>query len=84
MRRRDAVLVHRDAANPGNLLGDLGGGQHAAMSRLGALADFEFDHLDLVVTCDTREFVRIERTVAIAATEIAGADSQMMSPPCSR
>ena len=44
------------------------------MSGLGALADLEFDHLDLVVGGDAREQFRIEAAVAIAATEIAGAD----------
>src|SRR6476620_4690266 len=44
------------------------------MSGLGALADLEFDHLDLVVGRDAGEFFRVERTVAVAAAEIAGAD----------
>ena len=55
IRRRNAVLVHRDAPDPGDLLGDLGRGQHAAMAGFGALADLEFDHLDLVVAGDLRE-----------------------------
>src|SRR6266404_3126664 len=44
------------------------------MSGLGALADLEFDHLDLVVARDAGEFFRVERTIAVAAAEIAGAD----------
>src|SRR6202023_888015 len=72
--RRDAVLVHGDAADPGYLLGHFGRRQDAAMAGLGALADLELDHLDLIVGCDAGEFFRIERAVAVAATEIAGAD----------
>src|SRR6187402_3931617 len=44
------------------------------MSGFGTLADLEFDHLDLVVGCDAGEFFRVERAVAVAAAEIAGAD----------
>src|ERR1700759_665691 len=44
------------------------------MARLGALADFQPDHLDLIVGGDAGEFFRVERTVAVAAAEIAGAD----------
>src|SRR6266481_2900653 len=44
------------------------------MPGLGALADLELHHLDLVVGRDAREFVRIEAAVAVAATEIAGTD----------
>src|SRR6201989_26024 len=44
------------------------------MPGLGTLADLEFDHLDLVIRGDAGEFLGIEAAVAIAATEIAGAD----------
>src|SRR5258708_39630667 len=44
------------------------------MAGLGALPDLEFDHLDLIVGGDAGEFLRIERAVPVAATEIAGAD----------
>src|SRR5712671_3409868 len=44
------------------------------MSGLGALTDLEFDHLDLIIGGDAGEFLRIERAVPVAATEIAGAD----------
>src|SRR6476659_546331 len=44
------------------------------MSGLGALAHLEFDHLDLVVGRDAGEFLRIERAVAVAATEISRAN----------
>src|SRR5438445_144899 len=43
------------------------------MSGLGTLADLEFDHLDLVAGRDAGEFFRVERTIAVAAAEIAGA-----------
>src|SRR5258705_7363054 len=73
-RRRNAVLAHRDAPDFGNLLGDLGGRKHAAVSGLGALADLEFDHLDLIVGGDAGEFLPIERAIAVAATEISRTD----------
>src|SRR5437899_2290232 len=44
------------------------------MAGLGALADLEFDHLDLVVGRDARELLGVERAVPVAAAEIAGAD----------
>src|SRR5712692_1398336 len=72
--RRNAVLAHRDAPDLGDFFRNLGRRQHPAMPGLGALADLELHHLDLVVGRDAREFVRIEAAVAVAATEIAGAD----------
>ena len=54
--------------------GDLGGGQNAAMAGFRALTKLELDHLDLIALRALREFLRAERAVAIAATEIAGAD----------
>ena len=53
---------------------DLGAGQHAAVAGLGALAELELDHLDLVVLGVLGEFLGAERTVGIAAAEIARAD----------
>src|ERR1700754_4708142 len=45
------------------------------MSGLGALADLELDHLDLVVGGDAGELLRIEGAVgAVAAAEIARSD----------
>src|SRR3954454_10821715 len=45
------------------------------MSGLGALADLELHHLDLVVGCDAGELLRIEGAVgAVAAAEIARPD----------
>ena len=71
--RRNAILAHGNTADPGNLFRDLGRRQHAAMTGLGALADLELDHLDLIVAGDARELLRIEGAVAVAAAEIAGA-----------
>ena len=53
----------------------LGGGQHAAMAGLGALADLDLDHLDLrrSVAVTANLFGR-ERAIGVAAAEIAGAD----------
>ena len=53
---------------------DLGAGQHAAMAGLGALAELELDHLDLILRRGGGEFVGAERAVAVAAGKIAGAD----------
>src|SRR6202021_285850 len=72
--RRDAILVHCDAADLRNLFGDLCRRQHPTVPGFGALADLEFDHLDLIVGGDTCEFVRIERAVAVAAAEISRTD----------
>ena len=58
--RRDAVLAHRNTADLGNFYRDLGRRQHAAMTGLGALADLELDHLDLIVGRDPGELVRIK------------------------
>src|ERR1700752_3124584 len=44
------------------------------MAGLGALADLELDHLDLVVGGDLGEQFGIEAAVAVAAAEITGAD----------
>src|SRR3954467_11001605 len=44
------------------------------MAGLGDLADLEFDHLDLIVGSDAREFFGVERPVAVATTEISGTD----------
>jgi hypothetical protein len=45
--RRDAILPHRHAARGGNLLADLGRRQHTTVTWLGALREFDLDHLDL-------------------------------------
>ena len=46
-RRRDAVDADRHAARGGDLGRHLGAGQHAAVTRLGALRQLDLDHLDL-------------------------------------
>ncbi len=73
-RGRDAVLIHGDAPDLGYLFRYLGGRKHPAMSGLGALADLEFHHLDLIMARHSGELVWIERPIAIAATEIPGTD----------
>ncbi len=70
-RRRDAVLTHSHAARCGDLGGDLGGRQHAAMARFGALRQLDLDHLDLSLARLGCEFVGVETSVCVAATEIA-------------
>ena len=73
-RRRNAILAHRHAANGGNLRAHLGGRQHAAVAGLGALAQFDLDHLDLRVGGGGRKFLGVEMARCVAAAEIAGAE----------
>src|SRR5262249_11791266 len=73
-RRRDAILSHRDPAGPCDLGAHLRGRQHAAMTRLGALAQFHLDHLDLVAGGGLGKGVGAEHPVAVAASEIARPD----------
>ena len=70
--RRNAIDAHRNAAGFGNFRRNLRSWQHAAMSWLRALAQFQFDHLDLRVRGDHGELLRREAAVIVAATEIAG------------
>src|SRR6185503_15080066 len=65
---------HGDAADPGDFLRYFRGRQHATMAGLGALADLELDHLDLVFVGDLGKQIGIEAAVAVTAAEIAGAD----------
>ena len=44
---RNAVLANFNATDGGDFFGHLGRGQHAAMTRLGALAQLHLDHLHL-------------------------------------
>ena len=69
--RRDTVLAHRHIAREGDLGRHLGRWQHAAMSGLGALRDFDFDHLDLRVGGLTGEVLRRELSMRGAATKVA-------------
>ena len=70
----DTRLANGNTARLGNLFRDLGTGQHAAMTRLGALAELDLDHFDLRVLCDILEARRIKAPVPRAASEIAGSD----------
>ena len=75
MRRgRDAIRAHGHAACFGDFFRYLGAGQYTAVTRLRALADLDFDHLDLVVARIVGKPVRVERSVVLAASEIAAAD----------
>ena len=74
VRRGNAVLPHRHPAGLRDLAAHFGGRQYAAVAGLGALAQFELDHLDLIVRGRLREFVGAEAAVGIAAAEITGAD----------
>ena len=71
---RDAIDAHRNLARFGNLGGDLGGGQHPAMSGLGTLTELELDHLDLRVGGLFGKAFWIEGAVMVPAPEIARAD----------
>ena len=77
VERKDVAIVgarqefpHRHAASRRNLRADLGGGQHAAMARLGALAELDLDHLDLVMCGGLGEFLAAESPVRVAGAEI--------------
>ena len=69
--RRDAILTFGNTARLGDLGRDLGSRQHPAMARLGALREFDFDHLDLIELSAFREFLRAENTSALAGAEVA-------------
>ena len=73
-RWADARHPHRHATRRGDFRRHLGAGQHAAMARLGALAELELDHLDLRVGGVGDEAFFVERTVVVAAAEVARAD----------
>ncbi len=44
------------------------------MDRLGALAQFELDHFDLICRCLLRKAIGVELTFSITAAEIAARD----------
>ena len=58
----------------GDFRGYLAAWQHAAMTGFRALAQFDFDHFDLVLTGIFPKLVGAEGTIRIAAAEIATAD----------
>src|SRR3990167_11370294 len=74
--RRNAVAALGNAAGHGDLLGYLGARQHAAMARLGPLAQLDLDHLYLIDLRSVAEARGVEMAVVGAATEIAAADFQ--------
>ena len=64
----------RDAARMGDFRRHLGTWQHAAVAGLGALRQFDFDHLHLRQGGLRREFFGRKRAVVVAAAEVAGGD----------
>src|SRR3546814_16783947 len=68
------TLFRSDAASDCDFGGHLFRGQDAALAGLGALADLEFDHLDLRVGRLLRKADRVEPAVGGPAAEIAAAD----------
>ncbi len=73
-RGRNTIHAHGHAPRLGDFRGNLGGGQHPAVARLGALGQFDLDHLDLVRRRLVAELFRIEPALSVATAEIAGAD----------
>ena len=72
-RRRDAVLAHGYATGRRDFRGHFRGRQNAAVARLGALAELDLDHLDLLIARIDLKEVGIEAAVRIAAAKIARA-----------
>ena len=68
--RRDAIHADRHAPRLGNFRRHFGAGQNAAVARLGALAEFDFNHFDLRVAGVGRELFGVKSPVVIAATEV--------------
>lgn len=56
----------------GDLGGHFGSRQRAAATRLAALGELQFDHLDLLLARQCREAIRIEAAVGLTAPEMAG------------
>src|SRR5262249_4894741 len=71
LRRRNAVLAERNSARERDLAADLGGRQYAAVAGLRALAQFQLDHLDLIVGGGLDEPIDAEHALAVAAAEVA-------------
>ena len=71
---RDAIFTHRNAANSGDLGGDLGRRQHATVAGLRSLRKLQLDHLDLRIAGRFRELLGIEPPRCVTAAEIARAD----------
>ncbi len=73
-RRRHAVVPHRHAAGGRDFRAHLGRRQHAAVARLGALRELDFDHLHRRLARVLHEPLLAEAAPLVAATEVAGAD----------
>ena len=73
-RRRQHGPADLYEADFGDFLRNLRPRQHAAVGRLGALGQFQFDHLDLVQVGALGERFGIEPAAALAAAEITRAD----------
>src|SRR5699024_10549205 len=71
---RHAVNAFRHAACSGNFRRHLGARQDAAMAGFGALADLDFDHLDLRINRLLGKALRTESAILIAAAKIPRAN----------
>ena len=72
--RRHTIHSHRYTARLGDLSRHLGAGQHAAVSRLGALAELDLDQLDLRTARVFSKLIGVEAAVGVAAAKVARAD----------
>ena len=72
--RAQRRLALGDAPDRGDFGGHLGGGQDAALARLGALAELDLEHLDLVVRGDGAKLGVVKQPVGRAHSVIGGAD----------
>ena len=73
-RRGDAVLAPFHQADARNLARNLSGRQDSAETRLGTLAELDLDHFDLLLRRRLGEALGRERSIHVAAAEVAGAD----------
>ena len=72
--RADGIMAGRDAADPGDLLGDLAARQDAALTRFRALAQLDLDHAHLLVGGDPGQLAVIQVAVLVAHAVFCGAD----------
>src|SRR3546814_6357845 len=70
----DAVLSFGHAARRRDFGADLRARQHPAVPGLGALAQLDFDHLDLILRGAIAEAFGVEPPHLVAAAEIAAAE----------
>ena len=71
--RRHTIAVTRYATHLRDLLGDFFFGQNTAMTRLRALAHFDFNHFHIGQNRLLGKFFRVELAFIGAATKIAAA-----------